>query len=272
MMEKKYIYEAEVVSNTEAAPGIMKMEMSAPEAAAQALPGQFINIYPKADRLILPRPVSICSADASEGSMTLVYAVVGSGSEEMSRMKKGDMIRISSPLGNGFPEPAEGRKNVLLVSGGVGTAPMVFMARHLMDRGLDVTAVTGFRKDPVLTEELRQAGCRVLVTTEIPDEEAFVGNVIDCMDVNEIRPDDSWVCYSCGPKPMLKAVYRYLTDISDRADIYVSLEERMGCGYGACVGCVVDINTPAGEGGEMVTVKKKVCKDGPVFRGWEVFS
>jgi len=271
-MEKKHIYDAEVLANTQVSPGIMMMEMSAPEAAAEARPGQFINIYPKADRLILPRPISICGADTEKGTMTLLYAVVGEGSGEMSKMETGDTIKISSPLGNGFPEPGEEKKNVLLVSGGVGTAPILFMANHLKDRGLNVTAVTGFRKDPLLTEELGQAGCRNLVITEVPNEKTFVGNVVDCIDVNEIMLDESWVCYSCGPKPMLEAVHRYITGIFDGVDLFVSLEERMGCGYGACVGCAVDVKAGKDSGGNPVTIKKKVCKDGPVFRGEEVFG
>lgn len=267
MMEKKYIYEADVLENEEIAPHMRKMVMGAREAAQAARPGQFINLYPKADRLILPRPVSICDADPAKGTLTIVYDVIGAGTQELSGMVRGDLVRISSPLGNGFSMPAAPGGPVLLISGGVGTAPMVFLAKYLRQQGARITAVTGFRRDAILTEELRQEDCRVLVTTELPSEHAFVGNVIDCMEVNQLELDESWTCYACGPRPMLAAVARFLEQVSEKTELQVSLESRMGCGYGACVGCVVDIRESTPEGAEEIITRKKVCKDGPVFDG-----
>jgi dihydroorotate dehydrogenase electron transfer subunit len=264
-MAKKYICEAEVLHNDETAPGIRKLIMSAPEPAQEAQPGQFINIYPKSDRLILPRPISICSADADEGLLTVVYDVVGAGTEELSNMVRGDLIRISSPLGNGFPMPEAADRPVLLVGGGVGNAPLLFLAERLAKQSGRIIAVAGFRKDPFLIEELREADCRVLVTTDIPGEHSFVGNVIDCMEINQLELDESWTCYACGPKPMLESVYRFVKGVNEKMKIWVSLEERMGCGYGACVGCATNIRVS--EDGSEVIQKLKVCKDGPVFNG-----
>lgn len=283
-MSEKKIYEAEVVSNLPIADGIMKMILSAPEAAREARPGQFANLYPAAASLILPRPVSICDADAADGTLTFVYAVVGAGTAEFAGYRSGDRVRISSPLGNGFtlPRPQgaqtdgalsvsnrsddvpDGALHAALIGGGVGTAPMVFLSRELVKMGIDVTVVSGFRKEPFLGRELKEAGARVLVTTDLPTENAFLGNVVDCMEVNEVSAD---MYFACGPRPMLSAVNAYIQKTG--SDIQVSLEERMGCGYGACVGCVCDVKEIAEDGSETV-VRKKVCKDGPVFMGSEV--
>lgn len=266
-MELKFIYEAEVLHNIEIAHNIMKLTMLAPQAAADARAGQFINVYPKSDRLILPRPISICGADPDKGTLTIVYDVVGAGTEELKAADSGAVVRISSPLGNGFPMPEAPGKPVLLVGGGVGTAPMVFLAGALSEYGADITAVTGFRQETFLTEELKSTGCRTLVTTDLPTEHAFLGNVIDCMQINRIVPDSGWTCYACGPRPMLEALCRYIYGLDKGASLYVSLEERMGCGYGACVGCVADVRDGKDSSGRDIIRKLKVCKDGPVFNG-----
>ena len=356
-MPEKKIFKAEIVCNSEIADGIMKMTLSAPEAAKAARPGQFANLYPAADSLILPRPVSICDADPDAGTLTFVYAVVGAGTAEFAALRSGDFLRVSSPLGTGFtlPAPSGAQRNralsnaetpgaqrnralsnaepsgaqrnralsnaetsgaspvdagaqnadsaplaerapdvpsaaadetnpvpaalsaesaaeyaqsaplhAVLIGGGVGTAPMLFLAKELGKRGIRCTAVTGFRKEPFLSEELKAAGAKVITTTDLPTESAFLGTVVDCMKINEIRGD---LYFSCGPRPMLAAVSQYISAFGQ--DVQVSLEERMGCGYGACVGCVCDIREMQKDGSEKL-VRKKVCKDGPVFMGSEV--
>ena len=314
MTPEKKIFKAEIVSNSEIADGIMKMTLSAPEAAKAARPGQFANLYPAADSLILPRPVSICDADPDAGTLTFVYAVVGGGTAEFAAYGSGDLIRISSPLGTGFalPAPAGAQENralaketlagaqedralakemqagaqedraltkealagaqeksglplhAVLIGGGVGTAPMLFLAKELQKCGIKCTAVIGFRKQSFLFDELKAAGAKVIITTDLPSENAFLGTVVDCMKINEIHGD---LYFSCGPRPMLSAVFEYISSFGQ--DVQVSLEERMGCGYGACVGCVCDVRKVKEDGGETI-VRKKVCKDGPVFMGSEV--
>lgn len=265
---KKYIYEAEVLENVELAHDIMRIVILAPDAAKAAVPGQFINFYPKAESTILPRPISISDADASEGTLSIVYAIVGKGTDELSKYVRGDIIKISSPLGNGFDitafdgEDAPG--SAVLIGGGIGTAPMVHLSRELAKRGVDCTAVIGFRKEPFLASDLEANGCKVLVTTDVATEKTFMGTVVDCMEINAVQAD-AW--FACGPKPMLAAVSRYVYGINENAVLQVSMEERMGCGYGACVGCVCEIKDPDNPGG---IIKKKVCKDGPVFIGSEV--
>ena len=268
-MPEKKIYTVEIVSNEEIADGIMKMIVSAAEAAAEARPGQFANLYPAADRLILPRPVSICDADAGDGTMTFVYAVVGEGTAEFAGLRSGDTLKMSSPLGRGFslPDPQDAGQqafHAVLIGGGVGSAPMLFLTREMKKQGIKVTAVTGFRKEPFLTEALKEAGARVFVTTDLPTASAFLGNVTDCMEIAEIRGDGY---FACGPRPMLSAVCSYLKERGE--DVQVSLEERMGCGYGACVGCVCRVKG-RDDNGEEVILRKKVCTDGPVFMGSEV--
>lgn len=264
-MESKRVFYAGVVSNQEIAPHIMKIVLSVGEEAAKARPGQFINIYPKSERLILPRPISICDADTAARTLTLIYDIVGAGTEELSRAVEGDRIRITSPLGNGFriPDPDS---RVILTGGGIGIAPMYFAARYMAETHHKVTAVLGFRKDTFMTKEFRELGCRVLVTTDKPAEDAFLGNVVDCMTINAINAD----CYmACGPRPMLEAVSKYVVTADEKADIQVSMEERMGCGYGACVCCVTDVKAEGPDGTES-TERLKVCKDGPVFDGRKV--
>ena len=262
---KKYIYEAEVLVNEEIAKDIMRIIISAPEAAAAAVPGQFINFYPKADSMILPRPISICDVDAKEGTMSIVYAVVGKGTVEISKAVRGDIVKISSPLGNGFDiSGVQAGSSAVLIGGGIGSAPMVYLSREFKKMGVDCTAVIGFRKEPFLAQELENNGCKVLVTTDVPTENNFVGTVVDCMKINDVK-GDAW--FACGPKPMLAAVSGFVYGKDEDALLQVSMEERMGCGYGACVGCVCDVKDPENEGG---IIKKKVCKDGPVFIGSEV--
>ncbi len=270
MLEKRII-EAEVLTNEEIAPDIKQIVLLVDDMAAEARPGQFVNVYTKSDRLLLPRPISICDAD--DDSITLLYAVVGAGTAELGKAVFGDIIRITSPMGKGFQPPhrveaAESRdfRRIVLVGGGVGVAPLYFAARTLSKTHIPITVVLGFKKDLLLVNEFKELGCRVYVTTEIPTESAFIGNVIDCMEVNEVHGD---IYYSCGPRPMLAAVTDYIIKNDKNAEIQVSLEERMGCGYGACVGCVCDVAKVRSDGSTVVE-HLKVCHDGPVFDGRKV--
>lgn len=266
---KKHIYEAEVLANESIAKDIMRIIIMAPEVAEVAVPGQFINYYPKAESTILPRPISICDADKKEGTLTIVYAIVGKGTDQLSKTTRGDIIKISSPLGKGFDisifdEPSEEKRKAILIGGGIGSAPMVFLSKELAKRDVNCTAIIGFRKEPFLDKELADNGCKVLITTDLPTESTFVGTVVDCMEINKVT-GDAW--YACGPKPMLAAVSKFVYGINEKAFLQVSMEERMGCGYGACVGCVCNTKDPDDSS---AIIKKKVCKDGPVFMGNEV--
>lgn len=236
------------------APGIYKMIIHAPEAAKTAKCGQFINVYPKSESTILPRPISI--SEIGEETLTIIYAVVGKGTDEFSNYKEGDSIRISTALGNGFIVE-EDKKVSVLVGGGIGVPPLVELAKQIKGEKI---AVLGFREDPILVETLEALGVKVHIATD-GGKVGFKGNVIELIERENITGD---YFYACGPKVMLKALAMHCD--AKAVPVQVSMEERMGCGYGVCVGCVIKIK----ENSEKGYVLKKVCKDGPVFLGNEV--
>ena len=208
-------------------------------------PGQFVNI--KIDGLYLRRPISVCDLEADR--LTLVYRTVGKGTGRLSQSENGDVFDILTGLGNGYDLSAAGEKP-LLIGGGVGIPPLFWAAKKLREKGLPVHAVLGFSSsdDVFLVDEFRDAGADVTVTT-VDGSLGVRGFVTDAL------PDGCSYFYACGPGPMLKAVYR-----ATACDGEFSLEERMGCGFGACMGC--SIMTASGP--------KRICRDGPVFRKSEI--
>lgn len=271
---KKSIHEAEVLANTEIAPGIFRMAVSAGEAVvSEAVPGQFLNIYPEpGGRLILPRPFGICGADPASRSMEIVYEVVGEGTARLSKKQTGSVLTIGAPLGKGFDLSRlieiqkEDPRPFVLVGGGVGCGPMLFLARILAKKGVSFVAVLGFRDVPFLSAEFEETGCRVLMASEQSHSGLFQGTVIGCMKKNQISAP---AYFACGPRGMLSAVDEYVSRDCGDEQLQVSLEERMGCGYGVCVGCSIPVMEEDSNGEER-RVRRKVCKDGPVFRGSEV--
>ena len=208
-------------------------------------PGQFVNI--KIDGLYLRRPISVCDLEADR--LTLVYRTVGKGTGRLSQSENGDVFDILTGLGNGYDLSAAGDRP-LLIGGGVGIPPLFLAAKKLREKGLPVHAVLGFSSsdDVFLVDEFRDAGADVTVTT-VDGSSGVRGFVTDAL------PDGCSYFYACGPGPMLKAVYR-----ATACDGEFSLEERMGCGFGACMGC--SIMTASGP--------KRICRDGPVFRKSEI--
>lgn len=210
-----------------------------------ALPGQFINI--KLDGFFLRRPISICDANADE--ITIIYKTVGKGTEYMSRMTDGETLDVLSGLGNGFDLEKSGAAP-LVIGGGVGVPPMYYLAKCLVNQGKKVTAVLGFNsKDDVFgVKEFESLNVKTIVSTADGSfgEKGFVTDVL---------PKDYTYFYTCGPEPMLKAVYEK-TDTSGQ----LSFEERMGCGFGACMGC--SCKTKYGN--------RRICKDGPVLEKEEI--
>lgn len=203
--------------------------------------GQFVNI--KLDGLFLRRPISVCDCERDE--LTLVYKVVGKGTEQMSRMKKGEVLDVLTGLGNGYDTSVSGA-TPLLIGGGVGVPPMYMLCKRLIREGKKPTVVLGFNKaDEIFYEnEFRALGAKVMVTT-VDGSYGIRGFVTNAM----VELDYSYF-YTCGPEPMLKAVYR-ATSTSGQ----FSFEERMGCGFGACMGCSC----------KTVTGYKRICKEGPVL-------
>lgn len=199
------------------------------------VPGQFINVYLKNASKLLPRPLSVC--DFESGILRLVYRANGEGTVELSGYRDGD-LRILGPLGKGFDIYST---RSILIGGGIGIPPLLYLAKHLKDP----IAVLGYKAEKFLVDEFERVCERVYTASESEGE----GMITDIMDKHGIHGEDY---YACGPTGMLKAL--------SYERLQVSLEERMGCGYGACVGC-----TCKTKGG-----LKKVCKDGPVFYGSEV--
>ncbi|MBR2381255.1 MAG: dihydroorotate dehydrogenase electron transfer subunit [Clostridia bacterium] len=203
--------------------------------------GQFVNI--KLDGLFLRRPISVCDCEGNE--LTLVYKVVGKGTEQMSRMTKGEVLDVLVGLGNGYDTSVSGQ-NPLIIGGGVGVPPMYMLCKKLISEGKAPTVILGFNKaDEVFYEkEFEKLGARVIVTT-VDASYGVRGFVTDAM----AGLDYSYF-YTCGPEPMLKAVYR-----ATNTGGQFSFEERMGCGFGACMGCSC----------KTVTGYKRICKEGPVL-------
>ena len=203
--------------------------------------GQFVNL--KLDGLFLRRPISVC--DCENGELTLVYKVVGKGTEQMSKMNGGEMLDVLTGLGNGYDTSVSGEAP-LLIGGGVGVPPMYMLCKKLVREGKNPTVILGFNKaDEIFYEkEFEKLGVRVFVST-VDGSYGVRGFVTDAM----AGLDYSYF-YTCGPEPMLKAVYR-ATNMGGQ----FSFEERMGCGFGACMGCSC----------KTVTGYKRICKEGPVL-------
>ena len=204
-------------------------------------PGQFVNI--KLDGFFLRRPISVC--DSKDGILTLIYKVVGKGTEQMSKMALGEKLDILTGLGNGYDTEVSG-DTPLLLGGGVGVPPLYMLAKQLIASGKTVTVILGFNtEDEVFYEdEFRALGANVLVTT-VDGSYGIKGFVTDAM-----RELPYSYFYTCGPEPMLKAIYNASTSSGQ-----MSFEERMGCGFGACMGCSC----------KTITGNKRICKEGPVL-------
>lgn len=230
--------------------------------AKEAKPGQFINIYPKDKSTLLPRPISICEADGEENKLRIVYRKAGKGTGEFSAYKEGESINILGTLGNGFPiEKAEGKK-CFLIGGGIGIPPLVQLAKELQRTGSEeVSIIAGYRDSSLfLSESLKRYG-RLFIATE-DGSTGSKGNVINAIEENNLKGD---VIFACGPMPMLRAVKKFAED--NKMEAYISLEERMACGVGACLGCVC--KTVHKDAHSHVN-NARICTDGPVFDAKEV--
>lgn len=220
--------------------------------ANTAKPGQFISVYTNNGTKLLPRPISICEIE--NGKLRIVYRVVGEGTKEFSTYKEGDSIDILGPLGNGFPLEKE---TAILIGGGIGIPPMLQLAKAL---NCEKTIVVGYRDELFLNDELSQYG-NVVIATENGCC-GTKGNVIDAIKDNNVKGQ---VIYACGPIPMLRGVKAYAKENGITA--YISMEERMACGVGACLGCVCK-STSTDDHSKVNN--KRVCADGPVFNAEEV--
>lgn len=241
-----------VLGNHEIAPGIFDMTVYAPKIAAETSPGQFVNFYTGKGEMLLPRPISVCNCNPDYGTVRFVFQAVGNGTKYFSTLKVNETISLLGPLGNGFTVMPE--KKAIFVGGGIGLPPLLYLARQWKH----AVVLAGFRTQSILIPDFLQLGAQVHIATDT-GEEGYRGTVVDLLDQ---LPLEAEILYSCGPKPMLQAVSNWAKEHG--IPIQVSMEERMACGLGACIGCAVKISTNGEE------KYAKVCKDGPVFWGNEV--
>lgn len=233
---------------------IFSLWLEAPDIAKAASPGQFVSLYCKDGSKLLPRPISICEIDKPESKIRLVYRVAGKGTKEFAALKASEAIEVMGPLGNGFT--LEGKK-ALLVGGGIGIPPMLELAKQL---DCEKNIVLGYRDITFLDKEFEPWG-NVTISTE-DGSRGTKGNVVDAIRENNLEAD---IIFACGPTPMLRGIKVYALEHGIKAQL--SLEERMACGIGACLGCVCKSK----ETDHHTNVKnKRICKDGPVFYAEEV--
>ncbi len=250
---------AAVVSQEQIAENIYSMWIQTEEISDFAVPGQFISMYTEDQSKLLPRPISLCEIDREKKRLRVVYRVTGkgTGTEQFSRLRPGESIQILGPLGNGFPmEPGTGKK-VCLIGGGIGVPPMLELSKQLH---AEKQLVMGYRDELFLTEEFEKNGTLYIATED--GSAGTPGNVMDAIAQKGLSPE---VIYACGPAPMLRAVKSYAEE--KHILCYVSMEERMACGVGACLACVC--RTAEIDAHSQVH-NKRVCKDGPVFLSTEV--
>ena len=233
-----------IAENVPLTDSVYKMRLVGDVSAITA-PGQFINI--KLDGLFLRRPISVC--DVSDDSVTILYKAVGKGTEQMSLMKEG-VLDVLTGLGNGYDTSLSG-DCPLLIGGGVGVPPLYLLAKKMIAEGKKVTVILGFNtKDEIFyKEEFEALGANVYVAT-VDGSFGIRGFVTDAM-----KDLDYSYFYTCGPEPMLKAIFK-----ASSTSGQLSFEERMGCGFGACMGCSC----------KTVTGYKRICKEGPVLKKEEI--
>jgi dihydroorotate dehydrogenase electron transfer subunit len=259
MAEKKK-ENAVVVSQEQLADGIFSLWLQT-EASQEARPGQFISMYTNDGSKLLPRPISICEIDKENGRLRMVYRVTGenTGTEQFSKLTTGDTVPVIGPLGNGFPlEKAEGKK-VFLMGGGIGVPPILELAKQMQCEKKQI--VVGYRNAETFLKEQFEANGELYISTE-DGSVGTKGNVMNAIAENGLTAD---IIYACGPTPMLRAIKNYAEE--NGIECYISLEERMACGIGACLACTCKSK----EKDHHTNVhNKRICKDGPVFLSTEV--
>lgn len=289
-MAEKFEEIAVVVDQNALGSGIYDLTLKTTNIAKAAKAGQFVSVYSNDKSKLLPRPISLCGIDRDEDTIRLVYRVTGenTGTEEFSKLVMGDKIRILGPLGNGFT--VEPGKKAFLIGGGIGVPPMLQLAKDINSGVVQTSGIVDINtQEKGQTEEKQINGhgkkiCDMNIIMGYHDENTFLldefkeqadsfvatedgsvgtkGNVIDAINENGLEAD---VIYACGPMPMLRALKAYAMEHD--MECYVSMEERMACGIGACLACVC--KTKDKDAHSNVN-NKRICKEGPVFNAKEV--
>lgn len=251
---------AKVISQEMIAADIFSMWIET-KAAKTAAPGQFISVYTSDGSKLLPRPISICEIDGEAGRLRIVYRVTGdnTGTEQFSKLTAGDTISLIGPLGNGFPLDKATGKRAFLMGGGIGVPPILELAKQLSCAEKQI--VVGYRNDQTFLREQFEENGKLYISTE-DGSVGTKGNVMNAISENGLEAD---IIYACGPTPMLRAIKNYAEERG--IECYISLEERMACGIGACLACTCKSK----EKDHHTNVhNKRICKDGPVFLSTEV--
>lgn len=259
---QKHQENATVVSQKQLGDGIFDLTLEAKAIANEAKAGQFVSVYSNDPSKLLPRPISLCGFDKEKGTIRLVYRVTGegTGTEEFSKLREGDTVRLIGPLGNGFTVISG--KKAFLIGGGIGVPPMLQLAKEIVrEQTAPIQVVMGYRDDNTfLLDEFKEQA-----ESFVSSDNGAVGTkgtVVDAIKENGLEAE---VIYACGPMPMLRALKDYAA--ANDMECFVSMEERMACGIGACLACVCNSK----EKDEHTNVNnKRICKEGPVFNARDV--
>ena len=254
-MAEKFRERAMIIRQEEISFGVYSMWLKVDKIVEYAKAGQFISLYCNDGSRILPRPISICEIDKEDQALRIVYRVAGKGTKEFTALHTGKQIDIVGPLGNGFPRK---EKKAFLIGGGIGIPPMLQLAKELR---CEKQIILGYRDDSLfLIDEFREEG-KLYIATE-DGSYGTEGNVLDAIRENGL---DAEIIYACGPTPMLRAIKDYAIEYG--IECWLSLEERMACGIGACLACVCKSKE---KDSHTNVNNKRICKEGPVFRAEEV--
>lgn len=245
-----------IVRADEIATDVYQIYFSTKNIAKEAKPGQFVSVYSNDGSRILPRPISICGIE--DDMLRIVYRVAGKGTEEFSKMHSGQTLEVQGPLGNGYDVSKINKwHKAVIFGGGIGIPPMLELAKQL---DCEKSIVLGYRDELFLNEEFEKYG-KVYLATE-DGSVGTKGNVLDAVRECAIEGD---ILFACGPTPMLRAIKQYAKECG--IECYISLEEKMACGIGACLACVCK-STNVDDHSKVHN--KRVCKEGPVFNAEEV--
>ena len=251
----KYKETAIIIRQEEIADNIYSMWLKNDNIASEAVPGQFVSLYCNDGSRILPRPISICEIDRVDGALQLIYRVAGKGTEEFCGYHSGKLIEVMGPLGNGFPLKS---KKAFLIGGGIGIPPMLELAKQL---DCEKQIILGYRdRQTFLVNELKKYA-DVYIATE-DGSVGTKGNVLNAIEENNLS---AAIIYACGPTPMLRALKEY--GQKNNIETWISMEEKMACGIGACLACVCKSKN---KDHHTNVNNKRICKDGPVFLAQEV--
>lgn len=268
MTVQKLQYMSQVIASRAAGEQTVILTLAAPEIAATAQPGQFVNL--SCDKF-LRRPIGIMSADRQRGTIDVGIRIQGSGTAWLASRNPGDSISVLGPLGHGFA--LNGYQRVITVGGGTGVFPLHFVQQVCREQGLDSLAVCGYRsrRDSFLTDEFDGLGCRTVFASDAGDMD-LPGNAAQALEhlLKDIPPIPGTVVLTCGPRPMMQAVADVAACFDH--DCQVSLEERMACGMGVCLVCVCRIkadqvhrNSQSDGNKGIEEIRLRCCVDGPVF-------